>query len=389
MTGRWRDSWIILAMMPVGFLGCDDPGASLAMAPGLGAQGGTSGAIDGGGGSGGVPGAGGMAGSGGEGGSAGDGGSGGEGGGQLECKVSANCSSGESCTDGMCVLGDLVDVLSDDGRLTALVAAVGEAGLVDALRGDDPLTVFAPTDAAFDALEASQPGIIESLLADLDTLRAILLYHVAAGRQGSGDAVAAEHFVTLDGRSLSVRVDGGAVFINDIAISQVDLNDRNGVIHVLDGVLVPAAPVPQTIIGVLEARGNFTTLLAAIEAVRLTDAINTIDAATLFAPNDAAFAALEAATPGTIDQLLEDRDALLNVLNYHLVADARGIANLVRQRVLNTNAGLPVEVTVDAPGCGLHWTGPCDHGRYSSGQWSYPRNCSHPAPATAGVCCLV
>ena len=163
------------------------------------------------------------------------------------------------------------------------------------------MTLFAPTDAAFAALEASQPGITEALLADGETLTAVLLYHVVSGAQSSGDVIAVERLVTLEGRDVSVRVDGDAVFINGVQIIDVDIAASNGIIHVLDGVLVPEEAAAPDLIDVLTDDGRFSTLLAALDVAGLTDALRGEDPLTVFAPTDEAFAALEASQPGIID----------------------------------------------------------------------------------------
>ena len=234
--------------------------------------------------------------------------------------------------------------------IRTLLAALQSANLVDALRGDDQLTIFAPTDAAFAQLEAAQPGIIEALLLDREALTAVLLYHVVAGRQAADAVVASESFVTLEGRSVAVRVVDDAVLINESQVLEVDINATNGVIHVLDSVLVPVDEPQPNLVELLSARGNFTTLLAAIAAADLVDALIEAESLTVFAPNDDAFRALEANQPGIIEAVLEDRETLLAILNYHLLATPETSAGLLAARVVNTLAGLPLEITIGDDG---------------------------------------
>jgi uncharacterized surface protein with fasciclin (FAS1) repeats len=131
----------------------------------------------------------------------------------------------------------LVDVLALDGRFTTLIAAVQAAGLAGALSGADELTVFAPTDAAFEKLGVD---VVETLLAEpgLTTLETVLLYHVAAGSQSLGDLLTAGEVETLQGGSVTMTTRRGA-YVENSKIVNADLNAPNGVIHAIDAVLLP------------------------------------------------------------------------------------------------------------------------------------------------------
>ena len=135
---------------------------------------------------------------------------------------------------------DLVDVAIGAGSFETLVAAVQAAGLVDVLRGDGPFTVFAPTDEAFAALPA---GTVESLLQpeNLEQLRAVLSYHVVAGRVGSIDALAAGQAETLQGASVEIALNDGIAQVNGARLVKTDIEASNGIIHVVDAVLLPPA----------------------------------------------------------------------------------------------------------------------------------------------------
>jgi len=124
------------------------------------------------------------------------------------------------------------------GSFKTLVAAVKAAGLADTLSGKGPFTVFAPTDAAFAKLPA---GTVESLLKpeNKDKLKAILLYHVVKGDVKSGDLKDGESVKTLDGQSLTVGISGGVVNVNGATVVKADIPASNGVIHVIDTVLIP------------------------------------------------------------------------------------------------------------------------------------------------------
>jgi uncharacterized surface protein with fasciclin (FAS1) repeats len=138
---------------------------------------------------------------------------------------------------------DIVDIAVADGRFTTLVAAVEAAGLVDTLKGEGPFTVFAPTDDAFAALPA---GTVEGLLTDIPALTDVLLYHVVAGEVMAETVVGLESATTVQGTDVSIEVRDGAVFLNgNIQVITTDIQASNGVIHVIDGVLLPPAPEPE------------------------------------------------------------------------------------------------------------------------------------------------
>jgi len=130
---------------------------------------------------------------------------------------------------------DIVDTAAAAGQFTTLITAVQAAGLAETLKGDGPFTVFAPTDAAFAKLPA---GTVESLLNDKEKLAQILTYHVVPGKVMSSD-VTTGAVATVQGQSLNVVVDGGAVKVNDAQVVKADVLASNGVIHVIDTVVLP------------------------------------------------------------------------------------------------------------------------------------------------------
>ena len=129
---------------------------------------------------------------------------------------------------------DIVDTAISAGTFNTLVAAVKAAGLVDTLKGDGPFTVFAPNDEAFAKLPA---GTVEGLLADPTKLAAILTYHVVSGKTVAAD-VTAGSLATVQGQSLTVDTSDG-VSINNAKVIAADVMTTNGVIHVIDTVLIP------------------------------------------------------------------------------------------------------------------------------------------------------
>ena len=132
---------------------------------------------------------------------------------------------------------DLVDT-AVAGNFNTLVAALKAAGLVDALKGPGPFTVFAPTDEAFAKLP---PGTLENLLKpeNKDQLRKILTYHVVPGRVTAKDVVKLDSAKTLEGGSLTIHAGDGGVMVNNAHVTKTDIAASNGVIHVIDTVLLP------------------------------------------------------------------------------------------------------------------------------------------------------
>tara|TARA_R110002096_G_scaffold2071_1_gene10795 strand:+ start:7276 stop:7791 length:516 start_codon:yes stop_codon:yes gene_type:complete len=141
---------------------------------------------------------------------------------------------GESTTQA----ADIVDTAIEAGQFNTLAAALGAAGLVDTLKGDGPFTVFAPTDAAFEKLPE---GAVESLLKpeNRDQLVSILTYHVVLGKVFAADVVKLKSAKTVNGASVAIQVADGNVSIDDASIVTTDIKASNGVIHVIDNVILP------------------------------------------------------------------------------------------------------------------------------------------------------
>lgn len=132
-------------------------------------------------------------------------------------------------------MANIVETAVAAGTFKTLVAAVTEAGLVDTLSGPGPFTVFAPSDEAFAKLPA---GTVEALLKDKPKLTSILTYHVVAGKHLAADVVKLNSVKTVQGQDASISVNGGAS-INDAKITATDIETSNGVIHVIDTVIMP------------------------------------------------------------------------------------------------------------------------------------------------------
>ena len=366
---------------------------------------------------------------------------------------------------------DIVDTAVAAGDFETLVAAVQAAGLVDALKGEGPFTVFAPTDAAFAALPE---GTVESLLEDKEALSNILLYHVVAGKVMAADITDGMTAETLQGSTVTFSVSDDGVKINDANIVTTDIETSNGVIHVIDAVILPPAaaaepvataapaasataeevagngfvgiPDGATVNGTVEvqavaddldfmkwqldvlpfqnadqaiflavgeepassptviatidttvfpngehdlrlrvvrndsnydeyfvtininnetaqpaakttsspdivdtavAAGDFETLVAAVQAAGLVDALKGDGPFTVFAPTDAAFAALP---DGTVEALLNDTEALSNILLYHVVSSEVMAADVKDGMTAETLQGSTVTFSVSDNG---------------------------------------
>ena len=133
-------------------------------------------------------------------------------------------------------MNDIVDIAVADGRFTTLAAALGAANLVETLKGEGPFTVFAPTDDAFAALPE---GTVEALMNDIHILTNILLYHVVPAKVMASDVVTLTTAPTVLGKNVSVMVSDGKVWIDNSQVIITDIVGSNGVIHVIDAVLLP------------------------------------------------------------------------------------------------------------------------------------------------------
>ena len=261
----------------------------------------------------------------------------------------------------------IVDIAVEDGRFSTLVAAVEAAGLAETLSGEGEFTVFAPTDDAFAALPE---GTVESLLEDPEgALKDILLYHVTEGIVPAETVVTLESANSIQGEPVAISVMGGSVKLNDAAnVIITDIAASNGIIHVIDAVILPPSMIEATadeaemaeeemmdaksIAEIATEDGRFTTLVAALEAAGLVDTLAGEGEFTVFAPVDDAFAALP---EGTVEALLEDPEGeLTNILLYHVVDGAVPAETVVTLDSAPTLQGSDVTITVTDDGVVLN-----------------------------------
>lgn len=133
---------------------------------------------------------------------------------------------------------DIISIAIEAGSFNTLATALTEANLVETLKGEGPFTVFAPTDEAFAKLPE---GTVEGLLKDKNALTNILLYHVVSGNVTSGEVVKLNSASTLAKSDVKIKVEDGKVFINNAQVTTADVMASNGVIHIIDTVLIPEA----------------------------------------------------------------------------------------------------------------------------------------------------
>ncbi len=278
----------------------------------------------------------------------------------VETTVAAEATEEEAMEEeAMEEAGTIVDVATEAGSFTTLLAAADAAGLVETLSGEGPLTVFAPTDEAFATALDALGLTAEELLADTDTLTAILTYHVVAGEVLSTDLSDGMMAATVNGAEITVDLSDG-VKINDANVVTADVEASNGVIHIIDAVLLPPSDdameeeameeeameeaLPATVVDIAAEAGTFTTLLAAAEAAGLVETLTGPGPLTVFAPTDEAFATALDDLGLTAEELLADTDTLTSILTYHVVAGKVLSTDLADGAVATVNGG---DITVD------------------------------------------
>ena len=236
---------------------------------------------------------------------------------------------------------NIVDTAVEAGKFKTLAAALGAAGLVDAVKGPGPFTVFAPSDEAFAKLPK---GTVETLLKpeNKEKLKAILTYHVVPGKVMAKEVVNIKGAKSLNGQRIDVKIDGGKVMVDGAQVLTTDIACTNGVIHVIDSVILPSEDNIPT---VATKAGKFNTLLAAAKAAGLVDALSGDKPLTVFAPTDEAFAKLP---KGTVESLLkpENIEKLKSILLYHVVDGRVYSEDAVAAKSAPSLQGSKVEISV-------------------------------------------
>ena len=232
-------------------------------------------------------------------------------------------------------LGDIIDVATTLPGFETLATLVTQAELIDTLKSEGPFTVFAPIDAAFEALP---PAIVETVTSNPDTLATVLTYHVIAGKYNL-DQLPEGPIETVAGVELTVAKIDGVTYINGNPIAVQNVQATNGVIHVMGNVLVPAL---GDIIDVATTLPGFETLASLVTQAELIDTLKSEGPFTVFAPVNEAFDALPAATLSAVQS---DPELLATVLTYHVIA-GKLTTEMLQPGMLTTVAGVDLEVTV-------------------------------------------
>jgi len=237
----------------------------------------------------------------------------------------------------------IVEVAAGSEDFETLVAAVKAADLVDTLSGQGPFTVFAPTDDAFAKLPKRKlKGLLKP--ENKKKLTAVLTYHVVPGKVMAADVVKLEKAKTVQGASVQIKVADGKVQVDGANVVKTDVVCKNGVIHVIDAVIVPGGK-KKDVVDTAVGAGSFKTLVAAVKAAGLVETLKGKGPFTVFAPTDEAFAKLP---EGTLESLLkpENKEKLTAILTYHVVPGKVMAADVVKLREAKTVQGSKAKIKV-------------------------------------------
>lgn len=238
----------------------------------------------------------------------------------------------------------IVETAAASSDLSTLVKLAKQAELVETLNSPGPLTVFAPVNSAFAKLPKAK---VEALLKDENrsALQDILKYHVVPGKVMAADVVKLEKAKTAAGKEVAIRVESGKVYINDSQVIKTDIACSNGVVHLIDAVLIPEADQPS-IVETAAGNDDFSTLVKLVKQAELVDALSGEGPFTVFAPTNEAFAKLPKETVAKL-MTEEGKAQLQSILKYHVVADsvmAKDVVELSEAKTLN---GEMIQIKVD------------------------------------------
>jgi len=236
---------------------------------------------------------------------------------------------------------NIVQTAVDAGSFGTLAKALTAAELIETLSGPGPFTVLAPTDDAFGNVDGHA---LRDLLKSENkkSLQGVLTYHVIAGRVSSAELLSGSTFRTVNGQLVKIALKDGRLRANDSSIVKADIEASNGVIHVIDKVLMPST---KNLAETASGAKSFKTLIAAAKAAGLVPALTGDAPLTIFAPTDEAFAKLPA---GLVEKLLkpENKNALAAILKYHVVAGRVYGADAIKAGTAATLQGGSVKITL-------------------------------------------
>ena len=258
----------------------------------------------------------------------------------------------------------IVDLAVATPSLSTLVTALKAGDLVKTLNGPGPFTVFAPTNAAFEALPQ---GVLSNLLkpANKASLDDVLTYHVLGDEVHANNFLDNEMLRTLEGKYVTARVSGSTIFINSAKVTVADVNASNGVIHIIDAVLLPSsappspgpspppAPGSQNIVQLAQATPDLSTLVTALGAASLVQTLEGAGPFTVFAPTNEAFQNLPA---GALANLLKPKNKakLVDILTFHVVAGDIHAKDILDGERLKTVEGMYIMAAVNSSGVFLN-----------------------------------
>jgi len=226
----------------------------------------------------------------------------------------------------------ITELAESNSDLSTLVSALNQAGLDDELNGDGPFTVFAPSNSAFQQID------VNDLTSDSDLLTKVLTYHVVQGEITAGDIQDGQTVETLQGETLRFSLNNGGVQVNGANVTTADLQASNGVVHVIDGVLLETVTTTERAV----LTPGLSTLADAVGAAGLADDLNGSGPFTVFAPVNAAFGDIDA------DELTADSDLLTKVLTYHVIAgNAIEAADISDGQTVETLQGGDLSFSID------------------------------------------
>lgn len=266
-----------------------------------------------------------------------------------ECSGSSDGTAHKSSSS-IAQTGDIVDTAARAGQFQTLLAALEASGLHATLRQQGPYTVLAPNDAAFARLPA---GTVEALLLpkNRDQLAAVLSYHVIPGRLEAAHLGQKSGVLSANGQRIDVRVRtrrnrSDVIKVDGARVVRADIEADNGIIHVVDRVLMPAG---LDVLATARKAGTFMTLLAALDAAELDQVLHAAGPYTVFAPTDKAFARLG---KDAIRSLLrpENRAQLVAVLKNHVVAGRLYTDQALATDAIHTLAGADLRFAIDGKG---------------------------------------
>lgn len=237
----------------------------------------------------------------------------------------------------------LVDIALSNKDFSTLVTALKAAGLVETLSGKGPFTVFAPTNEAFNKLPKET---LQSLLKpeNKEQLASILTYHVVPSKVMSSEVVKVNTAKTVQGQTIDIKVADGKVRLNGSSnVIKTDIVASNGVIHVIDSVILPTATTPKTVVEIAMGDKSFSTLVAAVKAAGLAETLMGDGPFTVFAPTNEAFAKLP---KETLESLLkpENKEKLKSILLYHVVPGRVVASDVVDLKAAKSAQGQSIEI---------------------------------------------